>query len=71
MQQLYNFACLEDSRIAYSSLTRWNGLTVCKLHSYIEVIRVIFFAVMWHPFEDLILTKASGYVASESAEVTG
>lgn len=46
-------------------------LTVSKLHSYIEVIRVIFFAVMGHPFEDLILTKAGGYVASESAEVTG
>jgi hypothetical protein len=23
---------------------------------------------MWHPFEDLVLTKASGYVASESAD---
>jgi hypothetical protein len=46
-------------------------LTVSKLHSYIEVIHVIFFAVMWHPFEDLILTKAIGYVASESAEVIG
>jgi hypothetical protein len=41
-------------------------LTVSKLHSYIEAIHVIFFAVMWHPFEDLILTKAIGYVASES-----
>jgi len=34
-------------------------------------MHVIFFAAMWHPFEDLNLTKASGYVASESAEVTG
>ena len=71
MQQLYNFACLEDYRTAYPPLTRWNGVTVSKLHSYIEVIHVIFFAVMWQPFEDQILTKASGYVASESAEVTG
>lgn len=70
MQQLHNFACLEDSRTADPLQPRWNWVAVSKLHSYIEVIRVIFFAVMWQPFENLILTKASGYVASEGAEVT-
>jgi hypothetical protein len=35
------------------------------------MIHVILFTFVWQPFEDLILAKASGYVASESAEVTG